>query len=412
MPHLAFAFSSLLALGAGTETVKADLELKPSDARSLIPAPTPQQIQLSEKPPASIKNPTVGKNLMWGEIPFGPDQSGGIAFVIDESNPVAATLRIDLNRNGDLADDPAVEWKLLDGDRPEASRFEGHFQLPTRHGGEKLQIVAYRYRPEGAKARGLSESAFYYFRDYGASGTASIAGSPRSIVLVDEGTTGDFTFPAVRPSVLVYGVDIDGDGFINPGSEWFKSDQTATVLGQQVQLKRVSADGRHVELNVAPVGTKLAHDFSGPSLAGGTIRFPQDYKNKIVLVTFWASWCGYCKKEMPNVVALEKQFHNDKDLAILGISVDRAASEKLVKDYMAQAGINWPQIYDGNAFNTPAAQKYAVTGVPAIFLIDADNMTVLADGMALRGEQLSKTVTSWLNSRRQKAAGVGGEKQN
>ncbi len=408
MPHLAFAFSSLLALGAGAEpvTAKADLELKPADARMQIPAPSPQQITLSDKPPASVKNPPAGKALLWGEIPFGPNIPGGVVVLIDESNPAAATLRMDFNRNGDLSDDAAAAWTLIDGDRPEAARFEGEFMLPTKDGGagEKLKIVAYRYRPEGAKARGLPETALYYFRDYAATGKVSVADSPKLIVLVDESSIGDFTYPSGRSSNLVFGIDVDGDGYIANGTEWFKADQPATVLGQQVQLKNVSADGRKLELNVAPVGAKLASGFAGPSLAGGTIRFPDDYKHKLVLVTFWASWCGYCKKEMPNIVALEKQFHNDKDLAFLGVSVDRAASDKAVKDYMATAGVTWPQLYDGNAFNTPAAKKYSVSGVPALFLVDADNMTIVADGMALRGDQLQKTVTSWLNSRRQKIA--------
>ena len=85
MPHLALAFSSLLALGAGPETVtaKADLELKSADARMQIPAPQPQQITLSDKPPASVKNPPSGKSLLWGEIPFGPNIPGGVAVLIE-----------------------------------------------------------------------------------------------------------------------------------------------------------------------------------------------------------------------------------------------------------------------------------------------------------------------------------------
>jgi len=413
MQSFVFAFCGLLAFGPDVPAVKAgaakvenlsvNLELKPADARYQLPAPTPQQVKLSEQPGPSAKSPPAKKGLLWGEIPFGPtSQPSGVAIMVDESNPSAATLRVDTNRNGDLTDDPAVEWKLLDGDRPDLARYEGEFSISTRDGsgGERLKLVAYRYLPAGSKARGLPEQALFYFRDYGASGTTKIANGARPIALTDESSIGDFTFPGGRSTNLMVGLDTDGDGTIKPGIEWYPANQVLTVLGQQVQLKSASPDGRHVELTMAPAGAKIANAFSGPALGGGTIKFPEDFKNKLVLVTFWASWCPHCKQEMPNVVKLEKQLKDEKDLAFLGVSVDRAGSDQAVKDYMKQAGISWPQLFDGNAFNCLAAKQYSVNGVPALFLIDTGSMTIVADGMTLRGDQLPNTVSSWVRSRK------------
>lgn len=123
------------------------------------------------------------------------------------------------------------------------------------------------------------------------------------------------------------------------------------------------------------------------------------FKGKVVLIDFWASWCGPCRKEMPFVVSLYKKY-KDKGFEIFGVSLDQDKSrwiEAIEKD-----GITWPQVSDLKYWQSEAAIQYAVSGIPYTVLLDKEGK-ILSKG--LRGVELEQAVAAALEGKEVMAAG-------
>lgn len=113
-------------------------------------------------------------------------------------------------------------------------------------------------------------------------------------------------------------------------------------------------------------------------------------KGKVVLVDFWASWCGPCRREMPNLVELYAKYKN-KNFEIVGVSFDRTA-EAWVKG-IADLNITWPQMSDLGYWESSAVKVYAISSIPHVILIDGDG-TIVARG--LHGVELKQKVAELL----------------
>jgi thiol-disulfide isomerase/thioredoxin len=133
----------------------------------------------------------------------------------------------------------------------------------------------------------------------------------------------------------------------------------------------------------------IAPDFSALN-PEGTNTSLKSALGKLTLVDFWASWCGPCRKENPNVVALYKEYH-PKGLNIIGISLDEKADKW--KEAIAKDQLNWIHISNLKGWNDPIAKRYSVESIPATFLLDEKGVVIARD---LRGDELRAKVASIL----------------
>ncbi len=142
-----------------------------------------------------------------------------------------------------------------------------------------------------------------------------------------------------------------------------------------------------------------AIEFTAETMDGHAVAFPSDYKGKLVLLDFWATWCGPCMSEVPNIVRTYSHYHK-QDFEILGVSLDKSGDVAKITSVMDSAGMTWPQIYDGNGWDAAIAKKYAVHSIPRALLVDGDSGKVLAAGHSLRGEGLGKAIEEALAAKK------------
>ncbi len=110
----------------------------------------------------------------------------------------------------------------------------------------------------------------------------------------------------------------------------------------------------------------------------------------MTIVDFWASWCGPCRKENPNVVAIYAELHS-KGLNIIGVSLDEDPTKW--KEAIAKDKLIWTQVSNLKGWEDPIAKQYKVESIPATFILDKSGNIVAQD---LRGEELKAKIIELL----------------
>lgn len=166
--------------------------------------------------------------------------------------------------------------------------------------------------------------------------------------------------------------------------EWLEKVTAADgVDDQAMQMARMSLE-RIETLKKLRIGAPLI-PFEAVDIAGKPLS-PADMKGRVVLLDFWATWCAPCRAEMPKVKEIYARYHG-KGFDIIGVSLDndRAALDR----YLDEQDIAWRQVFDGKGWQAELGRVYAVSSIPATFLMDRQGRIRYKN---LRGDDLEKAV--------------------
>lgn len=165
-------------------------------------------------------------------------------------------------------------------------------------------------------------------------------------------------------------------------------EQIRKILARPVPTLGELAKQRLDEMNNLAIG-KTAPEIDAEGVDGKRFKL-SDYRDKIVVLIFWGTWCGPCMAEVPHDREMAEKY-KDKPVALLGVDCDEDRAKAL--EVMKKEGITWSNWYDGEPGEGPIAKAYHIRAYPTVMVIDAEGKIRLRNG---RGKSLEEFVDKLL----------------
>jgi thiol-disulfide isomerase/thioredoxin len=346
-------------------------------------AAEPQE-ELSAEPEYASEKPLYGA-MRLGD---GPDTL--VTLVVDEAEGETPRIYVDRNNDEDLTNDGDGEWTRPSGSNLGLSGVVIDVDYKTATVPYTFEFYRFTTR--------LRDYVFYY-RNASREGEITSDSKSYKIAVLDE--NGDGRFDDLDGGTVIIDLNQDGKLIGNSDSaEHNKLGEPFNIHGKVWEVVSVLPDGKTLTLrpSTAEVAMKLYLDpgcpaptFVGNDLEGNPINLTDEGANaEYVLLDFWASWCGPCRREYPHLRRLHAQY-KDHGLRIIGINLDNElekATEAATKE-----SLDYPHVFDGKGWKNEVAVLYRVHGIPKTYLLDKD-LKIVAKG--LRGTTLQKRMSEVL----------------
>lgn len=308
-------------------------------------------------------------------------------FILDDE----AKLYVDGNANGNWTDDKAPTWEKQV--RGTSYMLNGSAEVMIN--GTWATVKCYRF-DKNDPARAQLKDTLLYYADFGYEGKGKFGSNTFTV---------GFAGP-IDAKARIW-VDRNGNGKSDGRSESISAAAPFNFGGVTYELKiagnsfeAVKSDKEVAEIPLPPDFTvgKPAMKFEAVATDGTKISFPGTFKGKVVMLDFWATWCGPCIAELPNLTkAYEK--YKDKGFEVLGISFDKEDWSEKLATFTKEHNMPWRQVYEGKFWDTTIGRMYGVEGIPFAVLVDGTTGNILANVSELRGERLEKTLSNVFSSR-------------
>lgn len=353
------------------------------------PAPLP----VSETKPEGfsiVKEPTYRAKPQYGVITVGNGPKSKFVFVLDEPTNADFKIYIDKNQNGDLTDDGDGAWNTKrDGDRPmygvmDVTLRASYGTATEETSSSDYTIGLYRFVRTG-------NNPVFSYRESSRTGMVTIDGKSHKVLLVENDANGLFNKPVssvdeagkTRPIWLK--IDLADDGKFSSGTidarapfkigdsayEAVISDDGSKISIAKTTKPIVELTPKRVEPKPLLKAGSPAPDFVAQKWGGGDLKLSQ-YKGKIVVLDFWATWCGPCQASMPHIESIYKSV-NKKEVVVLGVCVwdEKAAYEKWVPTNKKKYSFQFAFDPAGNDnAKSIASSLFNVSGIPTTYIID------------------------------------------
>ena len=381
---------TMVVAGTGEQVVA----LRPLQAvmGSMVQYYRPQQLAVSDKRPEGLKAEPKYKSPkpLYGQLVLGDGPDNHITVVLDEPENGTPRIYIDRNHDKDLTNDGNGQWTEVNDATMSLSKVV--IDVPYKTGTVPYTLEFYRFKSR------LREFVLYY-RNACREGEIHSGGKAYKIAALNENADG--RFDNLENGTLLIDLNRDGKLEGRPDSaEFHKLNEPFNIHGRVWEVASMTPDGLKMVLRPSKAKVEMkayldpgcpAPPFAATGLDGKPIDLRKAAADsKLVLLDFWASWCGPCRGEFPAMKRLHDRYKSH-GLRIVGVNLDEDRDQALAA--VKEAGLDYPHAFDGKGWRNAAAVLYRVHGIPQTYLLDKDLKILAVD---LRGEDLQSRVRELL----------------